>query len=83
MKVIERGRYLLMSDCTTGITFLLLHPENRPKRVEIEAYAANFNFGDIYPACTKEPDPVIKNITEEVVTEVSTTTTKKYSKYDW
>ncbi|CAB3246300.1 unnamed protein product [Arctia plantaginis] len=83
IKVIERGKYLLISDCTTGITFLLLHPEERPPRVEIEAFAAKFNFGDMYPACTKELDPVINNVTEEDVTEVSTTSTKKYSKYDW
>ncbi|CAB3220516.1 unnamed protein product [Arctia plantaginis] len=57
MKLLHKGQYLLMTDCSFGTTSLSVRKDNRPKRAEIEAVAVNFTLGDPFPACIMDKDP--------------------------
>ncbi|CAB3220512.1 unnamed protein product [Arctia plantaginis] len=57
MKLIQKGKYLLSSDCRVGVTSLALHEAQVPTRVEIDAVAATLHFGDGFPSCINGPDP--------------------------
>lgn len=56
LKLLLRGQYLMMTDCSFGTTSLSIRKDSRPKRAEIEAVAANFTLGDPAPACIMDED---------------------------
>ena len=54
LKLIREGKYLIMMDCHLGGITLLAQVDQPLYRSEIDAATGNLDFGEGFPACTKD-----------------------------